>query len=59
MRLTLKACRRARNGIRKLTRNLRALMNTILYVDHTGIPWRYLTHDFPPLQECLWRSRPR
>ena len=23
-------------------------MNAILYVDRTGIPWRYLPHDFPP-----------
>ncbi|GHG78986.1 transposase [Streptomyces griseocarneus] len=22
-------------------------MNAVLYVDHTGIPWRYLPHDFP------------
>jgi transposase len=20
----------------------------MLYVDRTGIPWRYLPHDFPP-----------
>ncbi|GGZ01863.1 DDE transposase [Streptomyces poonensis] len=25
-------------------------MNAILYVDRTGIPWRYLPHDFPPHQ---------
>ncbi len=25
-------------------------MNTILYVDRTGVPWRYLPHDFPPHQ---------
>ncbi len=23
-------------------------MDAILYVDRTGIPWRYLPHDFPP-----------
>ncbi|WP_131761112.1 IS5 family transposase [Actinomadura fibrosa] len=28
--------------------DLRALMNAILYVDRTGIPWRYLPHDYPP-----------
>jgi transposase len=22
-------------------------MNAILYVDRTGIPWRYLPHDYP------------
>ncbi|MFJ6550657.1 IS5 family transposase [Streptomyces luteogriseus] len=47
---TLEAWRQARNGIRKPTHDLRALMNAILYVDRTGIPWRYLPHDFPPHQ---------
>lgn len=28
--------------------DLRHIMNAILYVDRTGIPWRYLPHDFPP-----------
>ncbi|MFC9978163.1 IS5 family transposase [Spirillospora sp. NPDC127200] len=28
--------------------DLRAIMDAILYVDRTGIPWRYLPHDFPP-----------
>ncbi len=28
--------------------DLREVMNAILYVNHTGIPWRYLPHDFPP-----------
>ncbi|ATL32258.1 Mobile element protein [Streptomyces formicae] len=28
--------------------DLRSLMNAVLYVDRTGIPWRYLPHDFPP-----------
>jgi transposase len=27
--------------------NLREVMNAILYVNRTGIPWRYLPHDFP------------
>ncbi len=30
--------------------DLRRLMDAILYVDRTGIPWRYLPHDFPPHQ---------
>ncbi|GGZ40576.1 hypothetical protein GCM10010344_01390 [Streptomyces bluensis] len=47
---TLEAWRQARNGIRKPTHDPRALMNAILYVDRTGIPWRYLPHDFPPHQ---------
>jgi transposase len=28
--------------------DLRSIMNAILYVDRTGIPWRYLPHDYPP-----------
>ncbi|WP_182906270.1 IS5 family transposase [Microbispora sp. H13382] len=28
--------------------DLRAIFNAILYVDRTGIPWRYLPHDYPP-----------
>ncbi|SIR94950.1 transposase, IS4 family [Microbispora rosea] len=28
--------------------DLRAILNAILYVDRTGIPWRYLPHDYPP-----------
>ncbi|GGZ33932.1 IS5 family transposase [Streptomyces poonensis] len=28
--------------------DLRSIMNAIQYVDRTGIPWRYLPHDFPP-----------
>ena len=50
IRPTLEARRQARNGIRKPTHDLRTLMNAILYVDRTGIPWRYLPHDFPPHQ---------
>jgi transposase len=50
IRPTLEAWRQARNGIRKPTHDLRSLMNAILYVDRTGIPWRYLPHDFPPHQ---------
>ncbi|WP_306858579.1 IS5 family transposase [Streptosporangium brasiliense] len=30
--------------------DLRAIMNAILYVDRTGIPWRYLPHEYPPWQ---------
>jgi transposase len=28
--------------------DLRRIMEAVLYVDRTGIPWRYLPHDFPP-----------
>ena len=28
--------------------DLRHIMDAILYVDRTGIPWRYLPHDFAP-----------
>lgn len=27
---------------------LRILLDAILYVNRTGIPWRYLPHDYPP-----------
>ncbi|MGY1584710.1 IS5 family transposase [Streptomyces sp. MN13] len=27
---------------------LREIMNAILYVDRTGVQWRYLPHNFPP-----------
>ncbi|MEU1407927.1 transposase [Streptomyces sp. NPDC005728] len=27
---------------------LREIVNAILYVNRTGIPWQYLPHDFPP-----------
>jgi transposase len=50
IRPTLQAWRDARAGIRQPTHDLRTLMDAILYVDRTGIPWRYLPHDFPPWQ---------
>ncbi|GAU71417.1 putative transposase [Streptomyces sp. NBRC 110611] len=28
--------------------DLREIVNAILYVNRTGIPWAYLPHDFPP-----------
>jgi transposase len=28
--------------------DLREIFNAILYLNRTGIPWRYLPHDFPP-----------
>jgi transposase len=28
--------------------DLREIMDEILYVDRTGVQWRYLPHDFPP-----------
>jgi transposase len=29
---------------------LREIMDAILYVDRTGVQWRYLPHDFPPCE---------
>ncbi|GAB3949672.1 hypothetical protein GCM10028832_02070 [Streptomyces sparsus] len=26
---------------------LRDVLNAILYINRTGIPWKYLPHDFP------------
>lgn len=31
----------------KLT-DLREVMNAVLFLNRTGVPWRYLPHDFPP-----------
>ncbi|PBC70338.1 transposase [Streptomyces sp. TLI_235] len=50
---TLTAWRRARTGRalafgRPPGHELRDLLDAILYVDRTGIPWRYLPHDYPP-----------
>lgn len=28
--------------------DLRRIMDAVLYIDRTGIPWRYLPHDFAP-----------
>ncbi|MCP2353614.1 transposase [Nonomuraea thailandensis] len=30
--------------------DLRDILNAILYVNRTGIPWRYLPHEYPPWQ---------
>jgi transposase len=46
----LTAWRAARRGPGTVTRvhDLREIVNAILYVCRTGIPWEYLPHDFPP-----------
>lgn len=50
----LTAWRQARTdaGVRgrTATHDLREIFNAILYLNRTGIPWRYLPHDFPPHQ---------
>ncbi|WP_181799581.1 IS5 family transposase [Kitasatospora acidiphila] len=52
---TLTAWRQARTARalafgRPPEHDLRDLLDAILYVDRTGIPWRYLPHDYPPHQ---------
>ncbi|WP_369229348.1 IS5 family transposase [Streptomyces sp. R21] len=44
------AWRAARTGPGTAARvhDLREIVNAILYVNRTGIPWEYLPHDFPP-----------
>ncbi|WUE87884.1 transposase [Streptomyces sp. NBC_00490] len=43
--------------------DLREVMNAILFLNRTGVPWRYLPHDFPAahhrvrLLQCLDRGR--
>jgi transposase len=48
----LSAWRQARTdagvGGRTATHDLREIFNALLYLNRTGIPWRYLPHDFPP-----------
>ena len=50
----LTAWRQARTdagvGGRSATHDLREIFNAILYVNRTGIAWRYLPHDLPPYQ---------
>ncbi|MDT0475960.1 IS5 family transposase [Streptomyces sp. DSM 41014] len=40
--------RRTGRGTAARVHDLREIVNAILYVDRTGIPWEYLPHDFPP-----------
>src|SRR5690242_3762581 len=48
----LTAWRQARTdagvGGRAATHDLREIFNALLYLNRTGVPWRYLPHDFPP-----------
>jgi transposase len=48
----LSAWRQARTdagvGGRTATYDLREIFNALVYLNRTGIPWRYLPHDFPP-----------
>jgi transposase len=37
-------------GIGEPIHDLREIVNAILYVNQTGMAWRYLPHDFPPYQ---------
>lgn len=50
----LTAWRQARTdagvGGRTASHDLREILNAILYVNRTGIAWRYLPHDLPPWQ---------
>lgn len=53
MEPTLSAWRAERRGKgldigRPPEHDLRRIMEAVLYVDRTGIPWRYLPHDFAP-----------
>ncbi|MFI7405368.1 transposase [Streptomyces sp. NPDC049541] len=49
------AWRAARTGPGTAARvhDLRELVNAILYVNRTGIPWEYLPHDFPSVPDRL------
>ncbi|GAA0444268.1 hypothetical protein GCM10009544_03810 [Streptomyces stramineus] len=39
--------------------DLREIVNVILYVNRTGIPWEYLPHDFPPYKLPTVQNRLR
>jgi transposase len=39
---------------RPASHDLREIFNAILYVNRTGIAWRYLPHDLPPWQTVYW-----
>ena len=41
-------------GGRAASHDLREIVNAILYVNRTGIAWRYLPHDLPPWQTVYW-----
>jgi transposase len=60
---TLSAWRAGRVGlgISPIQHDLREIVNAILYVNRTGIPWEYLPHDFPPYKTvhgyfALWEK---
>lgn len=50
----LTAWRQARThagvGGRVAEHDLREIFNAILYINRTGITWRYMPHDLPPWQ---------
>jgi transposase len=54
----LTAWRQARTdagvGGRVAEHELREIFNAILYVNRTGIAWRYMPHDLPPWQTVYW-----
>lgn len=58
----LTAWRRARTdagvGGRAAEHDLREIFNAILYINRTGIAWRYLPHDLPPWQTVYWYFKP-
>jgi transposase len=35
-------------GIAPIKRDLREIVNAILYVNRTGVRWEFLSHDLPP-----------
>jgi transposase len=50
-----RAARVARGlGINEPVRELREIVNGILYVNRTGIGWDYLPHDLPPRSTVYW-----
>ena len=56
----LPAWRQARSdaglGLSGPVRDLREIVNAILYLNRSGIAWEYLPHDFPPCKDCAQRA---
>jgi transposase len=44
-------------GGRTAGHDLREIFNAILYVNRTGIAWRYMPHDLPPWQTVYWHFK--
>lgn len=49
--------RRTGPGTAARVRDPREIVNAILYVNRTGIPWEYLPHDFPSYKTVYYYAK--